>query len=82
MAGFAVEEFQPLDEFTGKVDELISFVKSRKPAPGFSEVFLPGEHGRKHEARQRKEGVEINDGTWTELSDLAVKLGLEFTQPI
>jgi hydroxycarboxylate dehydrogenase B len=81
LQAIAVEEFQPLEEFTAKADELASFVRSRKPAPGFSEIFLPGDQGRKHEERQRKEGVEIDGATWGELLRLATKLGVEFPQP-
>jgi uncharacterized oxidoreductase len=80
LQALAVEEFQPLDEFTAKVDELVSFVKSRKPAPGFGEVFLPGERGRRDEARQRKDGVDIDKGTWSELSSLANALGINLPQ--
>jgi uncharacterized oxidoreductase len=77
LQAMAVEEFQPLDEFTAKVDELASFVRSRKPAPGFNEIFFPGDQGRKHEERQLKEGVEIDDGTWDQLITLARELNVD-----
>jgi uncharacterized oxidoreductase len=77
LQAIAVEEFQPLGEFTAKVDELISFVKSRRPAPGFSQVFLPGERGRKHEERQLQQGVEIDEATWVELAKLARTRNIE-----
>jgi LDH2 family malate/lactate/ureidoglycolate dehydrogenase len=51
-------------------------VKSRKAAPGFKEILLPGEQGRKNEARQIREGVEIDEATWTELKQVAVELGI------
>jgi len=76
LQAFAVEEFQPLDQFLDKVDELIAFVKSTKPAPGFEEILLPGEHARANEARQLKGGVEVDDETWMELEELATKLGV------
>ena len=76
LEAIAVEEFQPVDEFLDRVDELISFVKSRKTAPGFKEILLPGEQGRQSEARQIKEGVEIDQATWTELKQVAVELGI------
>ncbi|HEX2229816.1 MAG TPA: Ldh family oxidoreductase [Candidatus Binatia bacterium] len=82
LQAIAVEEFQPLDEFTAKVDELASFVKSRKPAPGFSEIFLPGEQGRRHEERQLRDGIEIDEGTWSDLIQLANNLNIELPQPI
>jgi hydroxycarboxylate dehydrogenase B len=72
----AVDEFQPLDEFLDRIDELISFVKSRKTAPGFQEILLPGEQSRKNEARQIKEGIEIDEPTWSNLTKLAAELRL------
>jgi uncharacterized oxidoreductase len=76
LQAIAVEEFQPLDEFLDRVDELIAFVKSRKTAPGFKEILLPGEQGRRNEARQIREGVEIDGATWTELKQVAAELGI------
>ena len=76
LQAIAVEEFQPLDAFLDRVDELISFVKSRKTAPGFKEILLPGEQGRRNEARQMKEGVEIDEATWTELKQVADDVGI------
>jgi LDH2 family malate/lactate/ureidoglycolate dehydrogenase len=83
LQAIAVEEFQPLDEFLDRVDELISFVKSRKTAPGFKEILLPGEQGRRNEARQMQEGVEIDETTWTEAKKVAAELGInELPRPL
>jgi uncharacterized oxidoreductase len=71
LQAIAVDEILPLDEFTAKVDELVSFVKSRKTAPGISEILLPGEQGRKNQERQLREGVEVDDATWSQLLKLA-----------
>ena len=65
-----------MDQFLDKVDEFIAFVKSTKPAPGFKEILLPGEHARTNEARQLKDGVEVDEATWTELKELANELGV------
>jgi hydroxycarboxylate dehydrogenase B len=73
----AVEEFQPLDEFLDRVDELIAFVKSRKTAPGFKEILLPGEQGRRNEERQMRDGVEIDATTLAELRLLATEVRVE-----
>jgi hydroxycarboxylate dehydrogenase B len=77
LQAIAVEEFQPLNEFFDKVDELIAFIKSRKTAPGFKEILLPGEQGRKYEERQMRDGVEIDKATWAELRDLATELRID-----
>jgi hydroxycarboxylate dehydrogenase B len=77
LQAIAVEEFQPLDEFLGRIDELVAFIKSRKTAPGFQEIFLPGEQARKAEARQLKEGVEIDEPTWSQLKEAAAQLAVK-----
>jgi uncharacterized oxidoreductase len=76
LQAMAVEEFLPLENFYDKVEELVSMAKSLKPAPGFSEIFLPGDRGRKMEARQLKEGVALDESTWADLKKLAVELGI------
>ena len=82
LQAFAVEEFQPLDEFLDQVDNFISFVKSTQPAPGFSGILLPGEQARANEARQLKRGVEVDEGTWLELKQLAGELGVSLPNPL
>jgi len=77
LQAIAVEEFQSLEHFLDKVDELVSFVKSGKSAPGFKEILLPGEMARRREARQLKEGVEIDAATWAELRQLAAEFGIK-----
>jgi uncharacterized oxidoreductase len=74
MQAFAVEEFQTLDTFYDKLDELIAFIKSSRCAPGFREILLPGEAGKRREALQKQTGVEIEEGTWSELEQLATSL--------
>jgi uncharacterized oxidoreductase len=82
LQALAVEEFQPLDSFYDKVDELIAFIKSSQPAPGFSEIMLPGEAGRRREELQRIRGVEVDDRTWAELTRIAADLGVAEIRPI
>jgi LDH2 family malate/lactate/ureidoglycolate dehydrogenase len=77
LQAFAVEEFQPLNSFYDRVDELIAFIKSSQSAPGYSEILLPGESGRRREESQMKTGVEVDADTWSELTELAAKLGVK-----
>ena len=74
LQAFAVAEFQELDAFYDKVDELIAFVKSSPCAPDFSEILLPGESGRRRETENQRLGVEIDESTWSELTRLAAEL--------
>ncbi len=76
LLAFAVEEFQELESFYDRVDELIAFIKSTQCAPGFAEILLPGESGRRREAEQKSAGVAVGDSTWSELIELAAELGV------
>jgi LDH2 family malate/lactate/ureidoglycolate dehydrogenase len=77
LQAFAVEEFQPLEMFYDRLDELIAYIKSTPRAPGFDEILLPGESGRRREAEQRRSGVEVDEETWSELTELAAELGID-----
>jgi LDH2 family malate/lactate/ureidoglycolate dehydrogenase len=76
LQAIAVEEFQPLEEFFDQLEELVAHAKALKPAAGFDEVTLPGERARKIEARQMKDGVEIDDATWEQLRKFAGEVGV------
>jgi uncharacterized oxidoreductase len=83
LQAIAVEEFQPLEEFFDQVDELVSHARRLKPAPGFGEIFLPGDRGRKIEAQQLREGVALDESTWADLKKLAAELDVkDLPQPI
>ena len=74
LQAIAVAEFQPLESFYDRIDELIAFIKSSPCAPGFSEILLPGEGAMRREAQQIAAGLEIDEHTWAELIELAAKL--------
>jgi uncharacterized oxidoreductase len=76
LQAFAVEEFQDLESFYDRVDELIAVIKSTPCAPGFDEILLPGESGRRREAEQESAGVAVDDSAWTDLVELAAELGV------
>jgi len=77
LQAISVEEFRPLEEFFDQVEELVGLAKSVKPAPGFREILLPGERGRKIEAQQLKEGVALDESTWADLKKLAAELDVK-----
>lgn len=77
LQAFAVEEFQDLATFYDGVDELRAAIKATPRAPGFDDIYLPGEAGRKKEAEQRQRGVEVHDKTWRQLLQLAAALGVQ-----
>jgi LDH2 family malate/lactate/ureidoglycolate dehydrogenase len=76
LQAISVEEFQPLDEFAQQVADFGGFVRSRKAAPGFDEIRLPGDRSRQTAARQLREGIDIHDDVWHRLVETAEELDL------
>ena len=68
---FNVSAFRDLKDFKDEVTEFASYLKSSETAPGFDEILYPGEIEYRNEARQRKEGIFVEDSTWGELKSLA-----------
>ena len=83
MAAFDVEAFRPLEEFKQEVADFAMYLKETPPAPGFSQVYYPGELEHLTTQRKMKEGIEVEDATWERLRELATRyraasdLGLE-----
>ena len=83
MAAFDVEAFRPLEEFKQEVTDFAMYLKETPPAPGFSQVYYPGELEHLTTQRKMKEGIEVEDATWERLRELATRyraasdLGLE-----
>jgi uncharacterized oxidoreductase len=71
-----VERFLPLADFTRQVAELIGFVKSSEPAPGVSEVLVPGEPEARSEATRRAGGIPVEDETWRQIEEIAAELNV------
>jgi len=75
-----VEKFIPREEFLEHVAILERHVKASPPAPGFTEVLLPGEPEFREEQRRRREGVRIDEGTWRQFCDCAEGLGIDLSE--
>ncbi len=76
MAAFKVEAFRPLDDFKKEVTEFAQYLKSSKPARGFTEVFYPGEPEHIKERQLLKDGIDVEDATWSKLVELAREYGV------
>ena len=67
--------FQPLGDFTTRVDDLERRMRAVPPAPGFKEVLVPGDlESRSREAR--RDGIPVPDDVWKVLTDLATEVGV------
>jgi len=69
--------FQPLDRFKREVAEFARFVKDTPPAAGVKEVYYPGELESRTEAARRRNGIPIEEETWSQLEKVARDLGVD-----
>jgi len=77
IAVFNLAAFREVSDFKQEIREFANYLKSSEPASGFDEVYYPGEIEHLRETSQRKKGVFVEEATWTELSALAAKYGVE-----
>lgn len=68
--------FMPLAEFKRQVEAFVRYLKETPPAEGFAEVLYPGEKEYRTEQQRRREGIPIEEDTWTKISALAERFGL------
>lgn len=71
-----VEAFQPLEEFTTHMGELIDQIKQSQLAPGSSGIFLPGEIEWGNKQTRLREGIPMTAGVMDEIEAVAGELGI------
>jgi len=76
MWGVHIGAFQPAEEYLMLEARSIDKVKGTPPAPGFDEVLIPGERGRRTQQVREREGVWIPDKTWHNIRSTAEQLGV------
>ena len=72
-----VQAFRPLEEFKREVDDMVRQVKATPPARGFAEVMYPGEPEYHTAQKKTREGVFIEDATWSSLQKIMRDTGVE-----
>jgi LDH2 family malate/lactate/ureidoglycolate dehydrogenase len=71
-----VARFLPVTDFAERLEHLIGYVKSSRPAPGYDEVLVAGDPEWRMEAMRLREGIPLGQGTWSKLADVAKRLGV------
>jgi uncharacterized oxidoreductase len=71
-----ISAFTSLDTYVDEVEGLAEWVCSARPLPGFNKVYAPGEIEEETRQRRLREGIEIPERTWTEISRTAAELGV------
>lgn len=80
-----IRRFAPPHDFEHEVQQMMEYVKSSSPAEGFREVLVPGELEYRSRVARSRDGIEIAEGTWGLIAELADRLeataGREIVRP-
>ncbi|MBI3970954.1 MAG: Ldh family oxidoreductase [Chloroflexi bacterium] len=68
--------FRPPDEFRAEVAAFARYVKETPPAPGVAEVLYPGELEWRNEQERRRDGISIDEETWSAVTRVATDYGI------
>lgn len=68
--------FLPREQYLAAVDEMIAYVKSSPIAQGFTAVLVPGEPEEIKEKQLERDGIFVEESTWTQIQTLAGELGI------
>ncbi len=77
-----IEAFCPLAEFEAKVRELMAHVQSARPMPGVDGIMVPGEPEHRSAQAGERDGVLVDDMTWTALRERAGRAGVHAPEPL
>lgn len=71
-----IARFMPVEEFTTRLNHLITLMKSTPTAPGYDEVLVAGDPEWRIESDRRANGIPIAEGNWAALQKAAARLNL------
>jgi LDH2 family malate/lactate/ureidoglycolate dehydrogenase len=77
-----ISSVMPLPEFNQRMDALIQEIKACPPAPGYTEVFYPGEIEHRRAQENARQGVGLGPAVVDDLKKLAEEYSASFPQPI
>jgi LDH2 family malate/lactate/ureidoglycolate dehydrogenase len=69
--------FEEREVFLDRVEAYLAYIRASATQPGVERILLPGEPEARTSAERRARGIDIDDGTWSQLRDLAAALGVE-----
>lgn len=71
-----ISSFIDVDEYKREVQTLIDWVKSSRTAPGSSKIYYPGEIEEENWAKRDRDGIPIEESTWTRIAEAAAEVGV------
>ncbi len=76
------EKFFGLESLKELTESMAVFIKSSAPAPGFTEVMLPGEPEAKTKAKRLVEGIDLPAGSLKIILDAARELNCDWVKEV
>jgi LDH2 family malate/lactate/ureidoglycolate dehydrogenase len=74
-----IRRFMPVEEFESRVDDLIAQIRKSEPAPGFAQVYVPGERSFLTRRVRADAGIPLHAKLVEDLQHLAQDLSLDLS---
>lgn len=71
------DAFGGREGFEAEAEAMLDYIRSTAPAEGIDRVRLPGDPERESTAKRLAEGIPIDDGTWGQLREAGLSVGLD-----
>jgi hydroxycarboxylate dehydrogenase B len=71
------DAFGGREAFEAEAEAMLDYIRSTAPAAGVDKVRLPGDPERESTAKRLAEGIPVDDGTWAQIRDAALSVGLD-----
>jgi len=68
--------FRPFADFARQAAEMARRVRAVPPAPGVTEVLVPGDPESRTRATRLRDGIPIPEDTWRSVEEVAASLGI------
>ena len=81
LAAIDVERFRPLTEFRREVSDFVEYLKATPVAEGYREILYPGEMEQRTADQRSRDGITVEDRTWTALTVLGERFGVPLPAP-
>ena len=71
-----ISAFEPLEQFRRAIGDMVGYVKSAPPAPGFEQVIVPGEIDLNFADQRARDGIPLDSTTWGQIRKVAESLNV------
>ena len=71
------DAFGGREAYEAEAEAMLDYISGTAPAAGVDRVRLPGDPERESVARRSADGIPVDDGTWGQIREAALKVGLD-----